>query len=359
MATKKILMLTTGGTIGGNVAGAHEAKVTDNSGLQAVLRTAIQEIKTRWQIEVKIESKEIANKDSSDVNQEEWSKLAKNIHEEYDNFDGFLIAHGTNTMGYTTAALSFALENLNKPVVVTGAQVPAGMPGSDSQTNLENSLRVAVYPYLPVKGVVAVFGSRIMIGTRVKKSTEFDYDAFHTFQDVNLGVIGRGIILNETKLAEHNGFLTKQAAFAIKASQLKVQAEFEDKIAVLSEFPGMSNSIMDTLVEHEGIKGFIFRAFGAGDPCQTHHETLKRLKKKKIPVVMTTQAANGNSNFQVNESGETMKKNDWAIPAYDMSMEAMVAKLSWLLAQKLDYETIKIKMVQNLHGEVHVINDLG
>ena len=271
----------------------------------------------------------------------------------------FLIAHGTNTMGYTTAALSFALENLNKPVIVTGAQVPAGFPGSDSQTNLENALRVSVYPYLPVKGVVAVFGSRVMTGTRVKKSTEFDYDAFNTFQDVNLGVIGRGIIFNETKLAEHNNYLTQQAAFAIKASQLKVQAEFEDKIAVLSEFPGMSNSIMDTLVEQEGIKGFIFRAFGAGDPSQTHHETLKRLKKKKIPVVMTTQAANGNSNFQVNESGETIKKNDWAIPAYDMSMEAMVAKLSWLLAQKLDYETIKLKMLQNLHGEVHVINDLG
>ena len=129
--------------------------------------------------------------DSSDITPKHWIDLVNLIEVNYDEYDSFIVTHGTNTLGYTCAALSFAFANLNKPVILTGSQVPSGMPGSDALTNLNNAIRVAVWPYHPVKGIVAVFGSHIITGTRVKKSTEFDYDAFQSFTSASIGRIGR------------------------------------------------------------------------------------------------------------------------------------------------------------------------
>ena len=361
MAMKNICLITTGGTIAGNVANDsyREKQTKSSSDFNKLLKSTIVEIKDKWQIDIDVSSIDLVDKDSSDINSEDWTNISNTIHENYDQFDAFLVTHGTNTLGYTSAALSFALENLNKPVVLTGSQVPFGMPGADALNNLENAIRISVYPYLQVKGVVAVFGSRIITGTRVKKSTEFDYDAFHSFQSNGMGVIGRVIIFDEDQLAKHNSYLTKKSSFAIRASQLKKESNFDTNMAVISEFPSMPKNILRVLVEQCGVKGIIMRAFGAGDPCTSLHDEFEFLRDQQIPVVVTTQAANGNSNFQVNESGQYLGEHDLAIPAYDMSMEAMVAKFSWLLGQGTTYETMKIKMLEDMHGEISVLNDLG
>ncbi len=289
--------------------------------------------------------------------------MADLIYKKYDEFDAFIITHGTNTLGYSCAALSFAFANLNKPVVLTGSQVPSGMPGSDALTNLNNAMRVAVWPYQPaIKGVVAVFGSHIITGTRVKKNTEFDYDAFESFSTGSIGRIGRIININKQNLIKHHGYL--QSDFynpALSKEDLICKNDFDMNIASLTEFPGMSSDIIINLVEKNDIKGFIFRAFGAGDVSHNLHPAFEYLKGKGIPIVVTTQAPNGNSNFQVNKPGQDLKEKGYAIPAYDMSIESQTTKFGWLLAQKakreLSYKDIGNKMITDMRGEITVLKE--
>jgi len=196
------MLILTGGTIAGNVA---KSKVSGHVTAQpddflTILNNSVDILKRNWSIEIKPEIVELFNIDSTDMLPKNWTALAEKIAESYDDFDAFIILHGTNTMGYTGAALSFALENINKPVILTGAQVPLGYLGSDATTNLVNSLRLAVWGYHPIKGVMSVFGSMIITGTRIKKGTDFDYDPFKSFQTGALGQIGRFIRINEPAL---------------------------------------------------------------------------------------------------------------------------------------------------------------
>jgi len=363
MTTKKILLISTGGTIAGQVAKDKQdsQKIRKADDLSEIIKPTISYFNEKWSIDVTIHSEEFYNVDSSDILPEHWIGLVELIVKHYDNYDSFIITHGTNTLGYTCAALSFALTNLNKPVILTGSQVPSGMPGSDALSNLNNALRIAVWPYEPtVKGVVAVFGSYIFTGTRVKKSTEFDYDAFQSFATASIGRIGRIININVENLIKHNGYLeTKFYNRALTSKDLIVENEFDMRIASLTEFPGMSKDIFRNLVENNDINGFVFRAFGAGDVSHHLHDSLEYLKEEKIPIVVTTQAPNGNSNFQVNEPGQHLKEKELAIPAYDMSIESQTTKLAWLLAKKvkgkLSYEDIKREMVTDYHGEINVL----
>jgi len=273
--------------------------------------------------------------------------------------DAFIVLHGTNTMGYTCAALSFALGNINKPVIVTGAQVPLGYLGSDVTTNLINALRLSVWGYHPVKGVMAVFGSKIISGVRVKKGTDFDYDPFSSFITGSLGQIGRFMRINVPALEKHVSYLSKVKPLAIQSRVLSVKKNFDtSKIASLTELPGMSPDIFKSLVENVGMKAFIFRAFGAGDPSSNLFGGFEYLKEKKIPIVVTTQAPSGIASFQVNETGKYLRDNDLAIPAFDMSIESMTVKLAWLIAQGADYEEIKTEMGKDLHGEINIENEL-
>ncbi len=262
-------------------------------------------------------------------------------------------------MGYTCAALSFALENINKPVIVTGAQVPLGYLGSDATTNLINALRLAVWGYHPVKGVMAVFGSKIISGVRVKKGTDFDYDPFKSFIKGSLGQIGRFMKIDVVALEKHNQYLSKVKPLAIQRRILSVKSKFDtSSIASLTEFPGMSADIFKTLVENNSIKAFIFRAFGAGDASANLFSSFEYLRENKIPIVVTTQAPNGISSFQVNETGQYLAEHSLAVPAFDMSIESITTKLAWLLAQDFDYEHIKSKMLEDLHGEINIENEL-
>jgi len=362
MKTNKILLINTGGTIAGQVAeGKDKKEARKADDFSDLIRPTEDYFKETWQIAIEIEDYELCNIDSSDITDEHWKKLVDRIEKCYDDYDSFIITHGTNTLGYTCAALSFAIANLNKPVILTGSQVPSGMPGSDAVTNLNNALRVAVWPYHPVKGIVAVFGSHIITGTRVKKSTEFDYDAFQSFTSASIGRIGRIINIDVKNLDKHNNYLEREGEYhpALTKDDLIIKNDFDMRIASLTEFPGMSKDIFKNLVENNHIKGFVFRAFGAGDVSHRLHEALDYLKEKEIPIVVTTQAPNGNSNFQVNNPGAELKKKKLAIPAYDMSIESQTTKLAWLLAQKrngkLDYSDVVDKMTVDYHGEINVL----
>ena len=358
---KRVKIIFTGGTVAGNVAKSNVTENTksDPNSFLSALEDSINIVKNIWNVQIDPSIIELFNVDSSNMLPENWTKLAETIEETYDDVDAYIILHGTNTMGYTAAALSFALENINKPVIITGAQVPLGYLGTDATTNLVNSLRMAVWGYHEIKGVMAVFGSKIISGTRVKKGTDFDYDPFSSFQSGSLGQIGRFMKIDEAAMRTHVAYLSKYKPLAIQSRVLSVKKDFDvEGIVSLTEFPGMSPSIFTSLVENNNAKAFVLRSFGAGDPNARLFEAFEVLKNKQIPIVITTQAPSGLANFQVNETGQYLKENDLAIPAYDMSIEAMTTKLAWLLAQNLGYETIKSKMVEDLHGEIHVGSEL-
>ncbi len=360
-AQKRILIILTGGTIAGNVA---VSSVTENikadpDSFSSVVQQSIEILKKNWAIEITPQIAQLFNVDSSDMLPQNWTTIAAKIQETYDDFDAFIILHGTNTMGYTCAALTFALENINKPVLVTGAQVPLGYLGSDATTNLVNTLRLAVWGYHPIKGVMAVFGSKIIAGTRVKKGTDFDYDPFSSFLKGTIGQIGRFMRIDEAALDKYISYLSKVKPLAIQSRVLSVKKDFDaSHIASLTEFPGMSPDIFKTLVERNGVKAFIFRAFGAGDISMHLMPGIQYLKEKQIPIIVTSQAPSCVASFQVNENGKYLKDNDLAIPAFDMSIEAMTVKMAWLLAQNCSYEDIKSKMVKDLHGEITIENEL-
>jgi L-asparaginase len=120
----------------------------------------------------------------------------------------------------------------------------------------------------------------------------------------------------------------------------------------------MQAGLFKTLVENNGIKAFVFRAFGAGDPSTHLFPSFEYLKSKQIPIVVTTQAPSGVASFQVNSGGAYLRDNDLAIPAHDMNIESMTVKLGWFLAQNMNYEQIKIKMLEDLHGEINVENEM-
>ncbi len=364
----RVLMITTGGTIAGQVAETLQDAAMKRTAeeFSELIAGAVAYLNAKHGLDISVEKDEVADVDSSDIEPHVWTDLASRVKARYDEFDSFIITHGTNTLGYTCAALSFALVNPGKPIILTGSQVSAGLPGSDGLTNLENALRVATWPRSknPIKGVVAVFGSHIITGTRVKKDTEFDYDAFKSFSTASIGRIGRIINISEPNLAKHVSYLsTGMWPEAKDAATLRCESEFDMRIASLTEFPGMSSDIFETLVERNDVKGIVLRAFGAGDPCTRHRDAFKYLKGAKVPLVITTQAPNGNSNFQVNEPGEYLREHELAIPAFDMSIEAQTTKLGWLLAKKnkgdLTYEQVCQQMVNDIHGEINVLWEVG
>lgn len=370
---KRVLLLTTGGTIGGKasqdfnpVAVAATDYVGDASAeLEMVISPTLARLGAEIGEEITITTRAVCDVDSSDMTPALWKELAATIHQQFTDFDAFVITHGTNTLGYTAAALSFALVNPGKPIVLTGSQVPSGMPGSDALLNLQNAIRVAVWRdrYLDrsIPGVTVVFGSNIITGTRVKKDTELTYDAFKSFGVGTLGHIASRINVDASNLAKHVGYLSPETYVrpALDTAALRLRNDFNTEIASITEFPGMSPDIFRALVDGLGIKGFIFRAFGAGDPAAQHEAAFEFLQSREIPIVVTTQAPNGTSNFQINEPGRRLRVRRLAIAAWDMSIEAQTAKLAWLLHQQHDrnnhavsYEDIEHLMRTDMHGEI-------
>jgi L-asparaginase len=360
----RILLITTGGTI----AQTHDEDGRTIQGdssdpFQECVNGIVEKLNEKsfesgtYNIEG-VDIVDLLNKDSSNIIPEDWVKLIDQIVDNYKKYSAFVITHGTNTLGYTSAALSFALGRFGKPVVLTGSQVSFGFPGSDAQMNLENAIRIAAYSEKKIAGVMVVFGSMIISGTRVKKTTEFDYDAFKSFNSGTLGRIGNSVRFEEKPLADHMEFLGN---IARTKEELDVNKVFETRIASLTEYPGMRSAIFKALVEsrESEVRGFIFRATGAGDPnvadsdapFENLREGFEYLLKKEIPIVVTTQAPDGIASMDINTPGILAYKLG-AIPARDMSMESMTVKLAWLLGKGTPYSAMREQMTMPYRGEI-------
>ncbi len=276
--------------------------------------------------------------DSSDMKPADWQRIAEDISRNYAKYDGFIILHGTDTMAYTASALSFMLENLSKPVIVTGSQIPLAELRSDGQVNLLNALYIAAN--YPIAEVSLFFNNRLLRGNRSRK---VDADGFNAFDSPNFPSLieaGINIRLNAGKLAtdEHH---------AMQVSSVSAQP-----IGLVSLYPGISSQVIKNILQ-QPVNALILLSYGVGN-APLHRDLLEQLEHaaaNKIPVLNCTQCLRGRVNMRGYATGQGLAAAG-VLPGSDMTPEAALAKLHYLLSKNLPFEKIQSLLTQNLRGEL-------
>jgi L-asparaginase len=268
----------------------------------------------------------------------DWQMIANDIQANYDDYDGFVILHGTDTMAYTASALSFMLQGLSKPVIVTGSQIPLAQLRSDGQTNLLNSLYIAAN--YPVAEVCLFFNNKLFRGNR---STKAHADGFDAFASPNFPILlEAGIKIN----------LKAGKISAPTEQPLEVVTISPQPVGVVTLYPGISTEIFINILQ-QPVKALILLTFGVGNAPQDKQllETLKQADERGIVLVNLTQCFQGKVNMGGYATGNALAQAG-VISGSDMTIEAALAKLHYLLSIGLTPNQIKQRMQQNLIGEL-------
>lgn len=276
--------------------------------------------------------------DSSDMTPEDWQHIADDIAAHYDEYDGFVILHGTDTMAFTASALSFMLENLSKPVIVTGSQIPLAELRSDGQINLLNALYIAAN--YPINEVSLFFNNRLYRGNRTTKAHADGFDAFASPNLSPLLEAGIHIRRLSTPAAPHG------------SGPLVVHPITPQPIGVVTIYPGISADVVRNFVR-QPVKALILRSYGVGNAPQNAEftDTLQEACRRGIVVINLTQCMSGKVNMGGYATGNALAQAG-VISGLDMTVEATLTKLHFLLSQNLDSESIRAQMMTNLRGEL-------
>lgn len=326
---KKILMLTTGGTI---------ASMPSEEGLAPTGADTILTHMGPAAANYAITTKEILTLDSTNIQPEEWKIIADAIYQNVRDYDGIVVTHGTDTMAYTASMMSFMLRNVPIPVVFTGSQVPIAKPLSDAPLNLSCALAMAASS---TPGIFVAFDRKIILGCRAVKVRTTAFDAFESVNYEYAGVVNSsGLTLNYAAIPSQNG-------------ECVLEDTVDSDVYLLKLTPGTNPKIVDLMID-AGCHGIVIEAFGIGGLQFIRRDFVSKIEKAidaGIPVVVCSQCLYERSDFSVYQVGQKALAKG-AIQGFDMTREAAVTKLMWALGRTRDLGEISAMFRQNIAGEI-------
>lgn len=286
--------------------------------------------------------------DSSDMNVEHWRSMARSIADNYDKYDGFVVLHGTDTMAYTASALSFMLQNLEKPVIITGSQLPIGEVRTDGEENLITALQIAAGREPDgtptVREVAILFENYLWRGNRSTKRSADNFDAFRSNNYPELAKIGLGIQYNRTALERHQQQLP-----------LKLYPDMDTNVLAIDLFPGLNERIFKHMLSTPGAKGIVMRTYGTGNgPTEAWFlDAVRRTVDSGVVIVNVTQCINGGVRAKRYITGGKLTSSG-VIPGYDITFEAALTKMMHLFGCGLSAEEVRRRFECPIAGEMTV-----
>lgn len=332
MRKKKILLLCTGGTIA--------SRQMDHGLAPGMSADDILSYVPSVREQYEIDAVQVCNIDSTNMTPAHWTMIVDAVEKYYDAYDGFVVCHGTDTMAYTSSALSYMIQNSNKPIVVTGAQKPIDLEITDAKTNLIDSIQYAADD--ESRGVCIVFGGNVIVGTRAKKTRARSFNAFSSVNFPYVAVIQEGKIIRYIPQLPY----TEPVAF---------YRQVKDSIAVLKLIPGSRPGLLDYLFQNYDC--LVIESFGVGGIPENlldefYHQMKQWISKGKL-VVIATQVVNEGSNMEVYEVGQRVKQDFDLIEAYDMTLEATITKMMYLMERcGNDYEAVRNGFYTTINSDI-------
>lgn len=286
--------------------------------------------------------------DSSDMNFEHWRDMASIIEKNYDRYDGFVVLHGTDTMAYTASALTFMFENLDKPVIITGSQLPIGEVRTDGEENLITALQIAAARdadgRATVREVAILFEDYLWRGCRATKRSADNFNAFQSNNYPALAHVGLDIEYDYDALSRRDTY-----------GPLKVNYNFDDSVAEITLYPGISRKYIEHILSTPRLKGVILRTFGAGNAPDDRwfNDAIAEAVSRGIIFLNVTQCVHGPIRAGRYLSGEKLMEMG-VISGQDITFEAAITKMMHLFGQGLPVDTVKEMLAKPLAGEMTI-----
>ena len=341
--TNKVLLIYTGGTIGMNRNPRTGALEPFN------FETLLNNVPELQQVPTEINTYQFNPPiDSSDMSPERWIDIAHVIANNYNSYDGFVILHGTDTMAYTASALSYMLENLTKPVILTGSQLPIGQLRTDGKENVITSIEIASAKYQDGKAMVPevciYFNGHLMRGNRTTKQSADNFNAFESFNYGHLADAGVNINYHTSRILMPDYSKTMHPRFALDPS-----------VIVFTVFPGIQESLVRHVITSPKLRAIVMRTYGSGNAPQYPWLTkaLKEATSQGKIIVNISQCMAGSVEMGRYDTGYQLKEAG-VLSGHDSTVESAVTKLMYLQGIYSDWHQVKNYMTRSIRGEISV-----